>query len=464
MTMIDQKTIADWLVRQGYDHYVIAFSGGVDSHVLLDLVVNTVASFSSSSSYSPSKQVPFTCSAVHVNHHISPNADHWAEHCQTICQNLAIDCKTIDIDILDNPLVKEKGIEATARQCRYQAIKAILPPNSALLLAHHLDDQAETLLLQLLRGAGPKGLSGMAPKGYVAEMPVLRPLLQVSREAILAYAQAQNLNWVEDESNQSLSYDRNYLRHKIIPLLTERWPSAINTVARSARLCAETERLAQQTIAQRVDQVMLESGAMCLRTLASFTLLEQKAVLRAWLHSLGADLPSEKVCLEILKVMCHTEQDAQPIVRWGQHQVRRYRHELWLQTISSDDRLRSLLKQTYQWSPREQAVLKLPHGQLLARQVKGPGLSAQKLTSLTVKFRRGGEVIKEMPNGPTKTLKSIWQDQAVPPWCRSSMPLIYENDRLLLVPGLCHSHEAWVEQHGWEIIFVAAHDNVALVN
>ncbi len=180
--------------------------------------------------------------ALYVDHGLQAAATAWGEHCAHVCRALNVPFRVLRIDARPAP---GESPEAAARRARYAALAAELSPDSALLTAHHRDDQAETLLLQLLRGAGPHGLAAMPAVSRLGQGWLLRPLLNVDRAELLAYARAHDLQWIEDASNQDTGFDRNYLRHRVLPLLRERWPAMNRTLARSARRCAETASLAR---------------------------------------------------------------------------------------------------------------------------------------------------------------------------------------------------------------------------
>jgi len=208
--------------------YRVGYSGGIDSTALLVAL------------WQQREALPGTLCAVHVNHHINSASDSWQVHCQRVCETLHIqlDCKSVEVKSL-----KGLSLEAAAREQRYEAFRDTVHDQDLLLLAHHMDDQMETFLLQALRGSGPRGLAAMpviAPfnGGYIA-----RPLLGFTRAEIRTWADAENVSWLDDPSNVDIRFDRNYLRTRVIPDVMQRWPSAAATIARSAAHCSETLEL-----------------------------------------------------------------------------------------------------------------------------------------------------------------------------------------------------------------------------
>lgn len=212
------------------NRFVIGYSGGLDSHVLL----HALATLFQEHNYLNRLHV------IHINHGLSVNADEWSKHCTTVCQQLKISCEIISLNAKSS---RGESPEAIARTLRYAALAKQLATGDYLLTAHHQDDQAETLLLQLFRGAGLKGLASMPELASFAKGYHLRPLLHFTRADLNAYARKYDLCWVDDESNSDVRYDRNYVRQTLIPHIKQRWPSFAKTLARTAQNCAEGQNL-----------------------------------------------------------------------------------------------------------------------------------------------------------------------------------------------------------------------------
>lgn len=219
--------------------YWVAYSGGLDSQVLLHALAAV------------REQLPAPVGALHINHNLQPDASAWAEQCRAVCAELGITYRALSIQAHAQP---GESPEAAARAARYQALVDAVPEGGVLLTAHHQDDQAETLLLQLVRGAGPKGLAAMPERALLGDVPLLRPLLNVSRAALLDYAEQHRLRWLEDPTNASTEYDRNFLRHEILPLLKQRWPATSLVLARSAQHQADAVRLLTELAAMDLQE------------------------------------------------------------------------------------------------------------------------------------------------------------------------------------------------------------------
>jgi tRNA(Ile)-lysidine synthase len=268
---------------------LLAFSGGLDSSVLLHLLVET------------NKTLPFQLHAQHVHHGLSPNADTWADFCAETCTKLNVPITISKVKLNKNSGL---GIEATARDARY---KALLDSDADfILLAHHQDDQAETLLLQLARGAGVKGLAGM---GSVREK-LLRPLLDVPRSALEAYAKHHDLTWIEDESNFDTKFDRNFLRHEILPKLEKQYPAIRQTISRAAQHMAEADVLLDELAEIDVKNSLVNSRQLQLAPLVNLSKARVNNVLRWWLAQNNCEAPSAAQLQQIAQQLLHAKSDA----------------------------------------------------------------------------------------------------------------------------------------------------------
>ncbi|NMQ20839.1 tRNA lysidine(34) synthetase TilS [Candidatus Competibacter phosphatis] len=417
-------------------HLIVGYSGGLDSHVLLHLLATNRACW-------PGR----TLAAVYVDHGLQTASASWGEHCAHICHGLDISFRALRIDA--RPLPGESP-EAAARRARYAALAAELEPDAALLTAHHRDDQAETLLLQLLRGAGPHGLAAMPTTSRLGPGWLLRPLLEVDRSELLDYALEHGLRWIEDVSNADTDFDRNYLRHRILPLLRERWPAVGRNLARSAQWCAETadwldadaDADLARVAAQRPDTLHIPA----LRELSE---PRQRNALRRWLRRLGLPVPDAQQLRHILHDALTAARDRQPCIRWPGGEVRRYRDTLYaLPPLVTHD-----ARQTFIWRHETNAYppLDLPGlGTLRLLATFGEGLRAETLAgaALTIRFRQGGERFRPVGRHHSQELKKLLQEAGIPPWKRDRLPLIYlpstptlpheggENQGLLAVVGL----------------------------
>ena len=396
---------------------LVGLSGGLDSVVLLHLMSKIAMRYS------------WRLSALHVHHGISPNAGAWADFCTDLCVSQQIPLHIEHVDI--TPL-REHGIEAAARKLRHAAFTA--QACDFVALAHHADDQAETLLLQMLRGSGVRGAAAM-PLLAIRAGPhrVLRPLLHCTRHEILAYAEEQGLQWVDDESNADDSYPRNFLRHRVLPLLGERFPSYRDTLARSAQHFAEASSLLDELAIQDAAQA-LKNDTLQVAVLRKLPLIRAKNLLRYFLHVQGAPMPQSTQLEEMLRQLCEARQDAAVSVRYGDHQVRRFRDKVYVLPVAMELDHDLVLpwqgEATLEWPPLS--------ARLRFSRSYGEGLSLQKLqrAPLTLRLKRGSETLRLHPAAANRTLKNLLQQFHIPPWQRERLPLLFCGEELACVVGV----------------------------
>lgn len=411
----------------------LALSGGVDSVVLLDILAQLRVSS------------PFHLAALYVNHGISPNAVAWGHFCAGLCEGLGVDFADIAVKL-------ERGsgdsLEALAREARYRVFAG--QPSDFMVLAHHLDDQAETVILQLLRGAGPKGLSAMPERRSAAVgAAFLRPLLGVARDDIVAYALARGLQWIEDESNQDTRFDRNYLRRDVLPLVARRFPSYRLALSRASRHAAEAAAL--------LDEVAATDGALAISNdrldagvLRSLPTLRAKNLLRWFLDGQGVVMPSTVRLEEALRQLREARPDAQVGIRVGKHELRRYRDQLYVIEGSGQTPEFSVV-----WNGQD--MLDLPVGTLRFEIRRGEGISRDKLRAgeLVVCSRVGNDKLRPDCRRPRRSLKNLLQETGVPPWLRDGLPMLYCGRRLVWVAdlGVDCSFQAEPDEDGLLAIF-----------
>lgn len=414
--------------------YLVAFSGGVDSHVLLHALAQLQGKPSSGAHPSGGGAVspvpPII--ALHVHHGLHMDADHWTHHCQRVCDELRVELRVLPVNA-----AADRGVspEAAARTVRYAALFAQLQEGDALLTAHHQDDQAETLLLQLLRGSGPHGLAAMPRVAGAGAALHLRPLLAMTRAEIRTYARHHGLQWVEDSSNEDTGYDRNFIRHEILPALRQRWPSAAATLSRSAAHCADAARLIDDSAHQDL-QVLRGARPDQLSVSALLQLHEVRCrnLLRAWLEALGLPLPSTTHMQHILSDVLYARADASPLVQWSGAEVRRYRDTLYaMPPLGVHD-----AGQVLEWDISRSLPLPDLGRTLRGEAVTQGGLDVRLLRGrrVTVRFRHGGERCQPAGRQGTHELGKLFQEQGIPPWRRARIPLIYVDEELAAVTGL----------------------------
>lgn len=397
-------------------HFILAYSGGVDSHVLLHLAV----------------RAKLALTIVHINHGISPQADVWQQHCQQVCDDLGVALQVEKVQV-----TKSAGsLEASARKARYELLSRYVEnPDTVLLTAHHQDDQAETVLLRLLRGSGVHGWAGMRPARPFAAGLLLRPLLSYSRQQLLDHARHAGLGWIEDESNVDTSHDRNYLRHEILPLLEKRWPQAASRLAMVATDAREAADLLDQVAEMDLLACRHAEDGLELPMLQQFDRQHQALLLRLWLRENGFAMPSRAKLDEILVLIRSQPDSAKAVCRWADTEAWRYRQQLVVRTrlpeVAADWRS--------DWAGFPGPLL-LPELalELNADSATGAGLSAAAIQGkrLSLSLRRGGERVKLPGRAHHHMLKKLYQEAGVPPWLRQRLPLVFVDDELAAVAGL----------------------------
>ncbi|MBL8251723.1 MAG: tRNA lysidine(34) synthetase TilS [Candidatus Competibacter sp.] len=419
---------------------IVAYSGGLDSHVLLHLLATHRA-------IGPDRALQ----ALYVDHGLQAASADWGRHCARVCQALDVPFQAVSVAAGPSDGASP---EAAARRARYAALAAALDADAALLTAHHRDDQAETLLLQLLRGAGPRGLAAMPASARLGPGLLLRPLLDVDRADLVAYARAHRLRWIEDCSNADPAFDRNYLRHRVLPLLIERWPATARNLARSARLCAETaDWLDAEAEADLARTATERADALHLSALRALPEIRQRNLVRHWLRRLGLPVPDHRQLRHILRDSLTAGRDRQPRVRWAGAETRRYRDRLYaMPPLPPHDAGRTLI-----WRVRADGwpALELPGvGRLRMQATLGAGLGENALSGgeLTVRFRAGGERFQPVGRRHGQELKKLLREAGIPPWERDRLPLLFGSGSLLAVVGFGVGSRYATEagETGWE--------------
>ncbi len=420
------ETFLKQTVRPG-QRLLLGFSGGLDSTVLLHLLLGLRT------------ECGVILSALHVNHGVSPNSDLWQRHCADICAAWQVSFHAERVNV---PRNSGLGIEAAARAARYAALMA--QSADRVMLAHHQDDQAETLLLQLLRGAGIKGLSAMP----VATSTMLRPLLDTPRSVLEQYARVHGLRWIEDESNLDLAYDRNFLRHQVFPALEKRFPATRATLARSASHLAEAAGLLDE-MAHEDAVRWIRGGRLEVAGLRAMSGPRARNLLRYWLSGYLTELPSTRCLQEIHRQLTEARGEAMiELALTGGH-VRRYRDEAWFDQASIDGPSVPVI-----WHGEPE--LQLPGGRLIFEVAIGAGISRARLASasLHIRVRQGGEQLRLYRHGPSRSLKNLFQEAGIPAWQRPNLPLVYLDDDLIAVPGVGVASE-WQAASGEEGLIIS---------
>ncbi|RMG29813.1 MAG: tRNA lysidine(34) synthetase TilS [Gammaproteobacteria bacterium] len=405
------------------DRCWVAFSGGGDSTALLYLMVELAGDFD------------WSLGMVHVHHGLLPEAEAWATRARDLASRLHLPVQVFSVQARPRP---GESPEAAAREARYAAWRDWLAEGEVIVTAHHADDQAETLLLQLLRGAGPHGLAAMPAVAPLGRGRLVRPLLEVPRGEVRSWARSKGLGWVEDPSNRELRHDRNYLRHQVMPVLEARWPSLARTLHRAAELQAEAAGLLDALAAQDL-AVAGEGDRLRVSVLTRLAPARQRNLLRGWIARHGHPLPSRAVLERIRCDLPGARRDAMPCVRWARSEVRRYRDRLYLLEALPD----AVPPPVADWDLEPLVFPGLGRTLRLVPAV-GQGIAVHCLErgGWSVRFRQGGERIRPAGQAHHRPLKHLLQEAGVPPWERRFLPLVYWKDRLVAVPGICVA-EGW---------------------
>lgn len=394
----------------------VAFSGGVDSSLLLELC----------------RRLPLAqpLLAVHIDHQLQPDSAAWAEHCRRQCARLGVPLTLCRV-------APASASEASARDARYRAFEQLLQPGDCLLLAQHADDQAETLLLRLLRGSGVAGMAGMPRCRPLGQGRLLRPLLAQPRARLEAVAAALGLNPIEDPSNARDDYARNWLRRHILPPLKQRWPALLARCRDTAAVMRDAAQLLEERAAEDLQQCQRADGSLDLLQWQQLSAPRQRNLLHHWIAAACGQRLSRQRLLQLQQTLLDARTDAQPRERLRGWQLRRHRQQLHLlpdplpQPVTAPLPLQvgtgcRLAQGWLDWQPAAQG---LP-----------PGLA------LTLRYRQGGERLRPQGRGGSVSLKQLLQEAGLPPWLRPLQPLLYCADEIVAVPGICLCEGYGVEQ------------------
>jgi tRNA(Ile)-lysidine synthase len=365
------------------------------------------------------EKTSWTVGAIHIDHGLHSQSASWAAHCQRVCDALEVTCIVERIQILPR---QGEGVEGVARRRRYASLARHIGRGEVMFTAHHLDDQAETVLLQLLRGAGVRGLAGIAEVKTFAGGRLLRPLLGFTRDELLDYAQRHELKWVEDSSNRDTRHSRNFVRHEVLPLLERRWPAARRLIARAGCLAAP----------------------------------RRDNLIRYWIRRRGFAAPSALLLRGIAQAVESTPRSQQATVTWPGVEVRRYRDALWvMRPLAEPD-----TKLDLTWAPTTPLAVPGTGYILRAEDVIGSGLAREQIATakVSVRLRRGGEICHLPGRRHHHKLKKLLQDAHVPPWERQRLPLIFADDVLAAVADrwVCAPFAARAGERGWRIVLERA--------
>ncbi|AKC59850.1 tRNA lysidine(34) synthetase TilS [Blochmannia endosymbiont of Polyrhachis (Hedomyrma) turneri] len=454
---------------QNHSKLVLAFSGGLDSTVLLD-ILHTINTQTQSNTYNIS--TPFTLRAIHIHHGLNYYSNHWAKHCFKECKKRNIPFNLIYAHY--NKKNNQGGIEATARQIRYQKLFENIYKQETLLTAQHLNDQAETFLLALKRGSGPKGLSGMQKKTFFSKYQLLlRPFLQCTKEQIQLYAKKKKLIWITDNSNSNTRFDRNFLRLQIMPILKNRWPGINHTISRSAQLCAEQETLLDELLQQELKSLYHTDQSLLLKPLIHMSIQKRQALIRRWLTNFNIQMPSYDKLNHIWNNIILSKKDSTPIMVLNKENLlRRFQNRLYIIPKSTQTLLNDII---IPWNNFKKRIT-LPNNLGTLTSIKSSNIKSylldekknhiKKIILLPNNFWQSNYINKKIltlslvrsPNKQekisirfkylqnsniriigkvhSKKIKKIWQELKIPPWIRNNTPLLFYNNKLISALGI----------------------------
>jgi tRNA(Ile)-lysidine synthase len=411
--------------------WFVAFSGGADSTALL------------LSLYDLRDQLGGELCALHVNHGLHPSAGAWEAHCQRLCAELAIPCFT---ERISPSLDTGEGTEAELRRLRYGALTAYLGETDVLLTAHHLEDQAETVLLNLTRGSGPEGLAGMPGVRPLNPGRLARPLLSTSKSALLSYLIRKGASWIEDSGNRDERFDRNFIRQRLMPLLRSRWPAMDSSLVRSASHSEEAASLLSDYATGWLDKALSSSRVLDVRPFQGEKTALLKLAIRHWLRREGADpIPGTRL-EELCRQLKAAGTDSSVSLNWAAWRVDLFHDQLWLSPRRS-------LQPCPQRDWNGSQVLDLgPSVGTLSLQ---GGIGHQLPPGTGAQARSGGETIVMHVSGQHRRVKELLRDAGVPPWLRGSIPLLKCEGRTLAVGDLAIGHElaSWLDGHRLKLVW-----------
>ena len=433
------RTLVDHLGLTPHTPLHVAYSGGIDSHVLLHALAEA------------RRTEAWPLSAIHVDHGLNPKSAQWARHCIRVCAELAVPCRVERVVVSG---VRQYGVEAAARRARYDCFARCLNPNEVLMTAHHEDDQAETLLLQLLRGSGVRGLAAMPDLAKFGAGFLARPMLGFSRESLKRYADLHKLEWIEDASNADIRIGRNFLRQRVLPVLAQHWPRASKGIARSARHAGGASEILDE-----IGRSDLQECASVLPEELSISALVRLSpgridnVLRYWIRTRDLPVPSTAQFRGILRQLRRPMPSKHARISWPGAEVRLYRDRLSAERVDVLDKQRPENPNWYSsWDFRDPLYVPAARAWLHARTAVGTGLARARTAgrSIEVRLRRGGEVCR-LPRRPLRPLKKILQEEGIPPWERVRIPLVFIDGNLAAIGDrwVCEPYDAHGAEPAW---------------
>ena len=401
------------------NHIVIAYSGGIDSSVLLNIMCAN------------KEHLKQSIEVIHVNHGLHEKSSNWEDFCKKECEKYKVTFKSIKIQE-DCP--KENSVEAWARNMRYKLISKHVKKNDILITAHHKDDQVETFFLQLLRGSGVHGLASMPVIKEFKNGFHVRPFLSFQRNEITKYAKENNISWIDDETNLDINYQRNFLRHNVLPTIDANWLSYRESILRVISHQADSMKIHNEIAQLDMEKISCnDTSNLHVGLIKELSEERKKNLIFFWLKNLNLETPSSKHMKQIISALINSDQQKSPCVNWGNTEVRRYKKFLYASNIV--DNHESDIEITWDIN----SPLMIEGETLTTIESQGKGLSKEciKDANIIIRYRHGGEKIYTNSLSQSKSIKQLFQERSVLPWLRNKIPLIYINDELAVVPGFC---------------------------
>ena len=433
---IIESTLLAFFSNADQKPIVVAYSGGVDSQVLLAAL----------STLKQQNKLANPITVCHVHHGLSINADDWQQFAVQQCQQFSLPLVVHKLRLEKQP---QQSLEAIARDARYQHLVKTSTEPAFIVTGHHLNDQTETFLLALKRGSGLKGLSAMASHSRLAQHTLIRPLLEIDRKDIVNYAEQKNLSWIEDESNQDQAFDRNFIRHSIVPELVQRWPSFNKTLSRSASHCQDAQLLLDELAEQDLTQCLISNSVLNIEQLQALSQVRFNHLIRYFLAQHDSLMPSTSQ-LSQLYGQLSAEEDKTPEVKVAEHWLRRYQGALYLTTTLADVSAFSADIEVSSISSNS-AVVELPDnlGSIMLNSLSEHNLSQSRLDdpvpmsmlapkhgqTITLRFTHNNPKCLPDYRHQSRPLKKVLQELAIPPWQRKRIPFIYYDNELVAAVG-----------------------------
>ncbi|WP_348769490.1 tRNA lysidine(34) synthetase TilS [Buchnera aphidicola] len=396
--------------------FLVAYSGGMDSTVLLHQLIKI-----------KQKNRQISVRAIHINHNIHTNSTKWKVHCITFCKtyNIPLIVEEIDINITNN-------IEEQLRIRRYNLIYKHLLNDEILLTGHHLNDQCETFFLSLKRGSGPTGLSAMSVETSFGKTKIIRPFLNQTKKELKTWANLNNLTWIEDATNFNIHYDRNFIRHKILPILEKKWPFFLKNCFRTTKICNEETILKNIFLKEKIQKFIRFDEALNIKNFKNFQEEICKALIRYWISLKNIKIPSYKTIQRIYNEIIHNQENINLKIIIQKNEIRCYKKSLYFIKIKKNIQNMILF-----WHNTNYKLI-LPNnlGYIIKNNKKGINIpTPQNNELINIRFQYTGKILI-LGKKKQRNIKKIWQEYNIPPWLRNQTPLLFYNDELVSALGV----------------------------